>query len=166
MPKKCTGCKETKELDDFGVRTASKDGRNPRCRLCARRQNKEHTSKWLANNTEQRKATIAAYNQSVAKLGANRKWRFGLAPEDIEALIQAQGGVCGLCKQDFSKEETFVDHDHACCPGRTQKTCGKCVRTILCRRCNQGLGYFFDDPELLRAAADYIERHRRSRLVE
>ena len=43
-----------------------------------------------------------------------------------------------------------ADHDHA--TGRH--------RDLLCLSCNNGIGYFYDNPALLRAAADYIERHR------
>jgi hypothetical protein len=34
--KKCVTCHETKPLDDFNVRRASSDGRQPRCRQCWR----------------------------------------------------------------------------------------------------------------------------------
>ncbi len=44
-----------------------------------------------------------------------------------------------------------IDHDH--------KT-GQ-VRSLLCKKCNGVLGLVDDDPALLRAAADYIERHRK-----
>jgi hypothetical protein len=62
---------------------------------------------------------------------------------------------CGLCG---ATKRLDLDHDHACCPG--QRSCGKCVRGFLCRPHNVGLGMFNDDPAQLRAAADYIERHR------
>ena len=34
------------------------------------------------------------------------------------------------------------------------------IRGFLCRACNVGLGHFKDDPELMRRAAEYIERYR------
>jgi hypothetical protein len=34
------------------------------------------------------------------------------------------------------------------------------TRQLLCQRCNHGLGLLRDDPAVLRAAADYVERHR------
>lgn len=160
--KTCNDCGNEFPLEDFPFKNKAKGYRHAVCIGCKREREKTYRKTYVTNNPEKRKATEQAYNRSTAKLGSNRRWRFGLAPETIEAMIEAQGGVCGLCRRDFSNNQTFVDHDHACCPGRT-KTCGKCVRMILCRSCNQGLGFFLDSPELLREAADYIERHRRSR---
>lgn len=38
MPKKrCSACKELKSLDDFGQNRSTKDGKNHRCRPCARK---------------------------------------------------------------------------------------------------------------------------------
>jgi hypothetical protein len=47
-----------------------------------------------------------------------------------------------------------VDHDHACCPGA--KSCGKCVRSLLCASCNKGIAMFADEPQRLDAAAAYL----------
>jgi hypothetical protein len=47
-----------------------------------------------------------------------------------------------------------VDHDHNCCPSK--KTCGKCIRGLLCMDCNRGLGYFRDDTARLDRAISYL----------
>jgi hypothetical protein len=87
--------------------------------------------------------------------------KFGIEREDYERMLAEQDGGCAICGCGLEGERygTFpVDHDHACCPG--QKSCGRCVRGLPCDDCNVGLGRFKDDPNRLRAAADYIEVHR------
>lgn len=60
--------------------------------------------------------------------------------------------ACELCG---SNEDLRVDHDHSCCS--SARTCGKCFRGVLCDRCNRALGFFYDNPNLLREAAKYLE---------
>jgi hypothetical protein len=89
--------------------------------------------------------------------------KFNLTVEQYDQMLLVQGGVCAICKQPETHRHRgtgvvvslAVDHDHRCCPGR--RSCGNCVRGLLCDRCN--LGRWPDDPALLRAAADYFERH-------
>ena len=86
---------------------------------------------------------------------------FGITLTQFDAMVEAQGGGCAICGHPGSEENRLsVDHDHACCPGKKgKKTCGKCVRAILCARCNTGLGQFYDNPDTLMAAAFYLRRH-------
>lgn len=81
--------------------------------------------------------------------------KYGITIEEYEAKLAAQGGVCMLCGTPApggikAASRLHVDHDHV--TGLN--------RDLLCMNCNRGLGYFKDDPALMRAAAEYIERHR------
>jgi len=63
------------------------------------------------------------------------------------------------CEGCGAAENLTVDHDHQCCPPTKPATsCGKCVRGTLCRGCNLILGYAKDNPTLLRALADYLDK--------
>jgi len=62
---------------------------------------------------------------------------FGLTDQERLLLSEASDGMCAICAEPGAKH---VDHDHACCNKRT--SCGKCVRGLLCSRCNRGLGFF------------------------
>ena len=69
---------------------------------------------------------------------------YGITEEQYDALLEAQGGGCAICNR--TQEENFggrylsVDHDHACCPGK--RSCGQCIRGLLCHRCNNNMGWF------------------------
>jgi hypothetical protein len=63
-----------------------------------------------------------------------------------EILAEASGH-CQICKQEVP---LHLDHCH-----HTGK-----LRGLLCVRCNTALGNFLDDPQILRAAASYVERYR------
>jgi hypothetical protein len=56
--------------------------------------------------------------------------------DDYSRMLHGQDGVCGVCgTDDPSPWLNFdVDHDHGCCAG--SRSCGLCVRGLLCRRCN------------------------------
>ena len=77
-------------------------------------------------------------------------------------LLAEQGGQCALCGTTET-DSWHLDHDHRCCPTKG-RLCERCVRSVLCRRCNMGLGMFDDDPESLRRAAGYLESSSRMKL--
>lgn len=88
----------------------------------------------------------------------DRLSRYRMTRHDYYALLAAQGGGCAVCGSldPFGKGSFHVDHDHSCCPG--ERTCGECVRGLLCHFCNFMLGNAKDTPDVLRAGADYLEK--------
>ncbi len=60
---------------------------------------------------------------------------------------------CMICG---AEENPHWDHDHKCCPGK--RSCGKCIRGLLCANCNKGLGQFSDDAARLDKAGKYLSR--------
>ena len=87
------------------------------------------------------------------KMGGARTYhlrrRYGITAEEADVMFEAQGGLCAICR---TAPAVHVDHDHD-----TSE-----LRELLCFNCNGGLGQFKDDPEVLRAAAGYVQRHRAS----
>lgn len=75
-----------------------------------------------------------------------------------EGLLESQGGVCAICQGLPNKYFLSVDHDHSCCPGI--KTCGNCIRGLLCGSCNSFLGRVNDDPS---SAIRYLEKYPKKR---
>jgi hypothetical protein len=85
--------------------------------------------------------------------GFSRRMRYKLTHEQYEKMLEDQGGVCAICKKPPGKKALCVDHDHACCS--TERTCGKCVRGLLCNNCNHGVG-FLEKTEWLGKASRYL----------
>lgn len=86
------------------------------------------------------------------------KKTYGISFEEFDALLVKQGNGCAICQTSVpgGKGTWHIDHDHSCCSGR--KSCGKCIRGLLCQRCNAGLGHFGDNRESLRKAISYLEK--------
>ena len=84
------------------------------------------------------------------KVGGSRTYhltrRYGITAAEADHLLTAQGGLCAICK---TAPANHVDHDHAT----------GAVRALLCFNCNGGLGQFKDNPEVLHAAAYYVQFH-------
>lgn len=80
------------------------------------------------------------------------KKRYGITPEQYEALLAAQNGQCAICgskPKDGSNGKRLrlcLDHSHE----------NGMVRGLLCNACNAGLGHFADNPDNLAAAIRYL----------
>lgn len=94
--------------------------------------------------------------------GRNLRKRFRLSVEAYERLLKDQKYRCLGCDRHRDETGTLrVDHDHSCCPDRN-KTCGKCIRGLLCQQCNHALGLVRDNPSVLRKLAIYLEEYHGS----
>lgn len=67
---------------------------------------------------------------------------YGVSENSYEALMSLQGRKCGICGLPGSEapQRLSVDHDHSCC-NSPAKSCGSCVRGLLCGNCNLKSGY-------------------------
>jgi hypothetical protein len=116
------------------------------CRSCERMR----VNGWRLNNLT--KARLHAFQSKLRK--------YGITLEKFEELSREQGGVCAVCgTADAGENRMFdIDHDHLHCSGG--RSCGECVRGLVCRSCNMFMGIAKDNPTSLRKAADYIEKFR------
>ena len=81
------------------------------------------------------------------------EYMYRLSRENWEAMLISQNGACAICKEESDRWHT--DHDHSCCPPK-KRTCGKCVRGILCNRCNQAIGLLREKVEIFESAMEYL----------
>jgi len=139
--KTCSKCGQTKPLDSFYKAKGCRDGRRSTCKECHREYLR---NRYSANPGRQRAWNI--------------KHKYGITADEYAAKLREQGGGCAICGKtpEENGRDLAVDHDHSCCPGK--RSCGKCVRGLLCVTCNPGIGYFQDSPELLLAAVAYLRR--------
>ena len=137
----CATCSTDKPLKDYRLRTGVKSGKRYewRERTCAECRRAAHKV-WRDANPEK---SHAWHRRKVVA-------QYGLTPEQYDAMVEAQTGLCAVCGQGpgvgCTKTYLAVDHDH-----HTGK-----VRGLLCDPCNRAIGCMGNDPERLISAAAYL----------
>lgn len=157
-----------------GMRTCSRcgdsfrlaDGEHGR-RICQRCRTTQVTAASVvakARQPEKYRALRDARYQSrrIEIADAYRLRMFGISPEDMRRMFENQEGLCGICSvlmlyRGRALRSVTVDHDHRCCPGRG--SCGKCIRGLICRSCNVGVGHMRDSVVVLQNAIGYLCAH-------
>ncbi len=92
-----------------------------------------------------------------SRTALNRLKSFNISQPEYEAMLIKQNGLCDLCKE---KPAVVVDHKHhGCQKSGSKRTCGKCVRGLLCKMCNLFLAAWEAHPELIHKGQDYLKRH-------
>lgn len=128
----CNLCGKFKSWDNFAKRKNRQISYASYCKECM--QGKHQPVNWISQIKTTYKVTAQQY---------------------MEMLDQQNGG-CAICGKtpEKNKKRLGIDHDHMCCPG--YKSCGLCIRQLLCDSCNTGISRFRDNPLLLDKAASYI----------
>lgn len=111
---------------------------------------------WLDRNNEIKKKAFRENPELY-------RWRtifakYKMTKAMYEGLLESQDGVCAICKNPPNRNYLAVDHDHSCCPGT--KSCGECIRGLLCGSCNSFLGRVDDNPETL---IRYLKKYPKAR---
>ena len=90
--------------------------------------------------------------------GIKLTYRYGISMQDYNKLLKEQNEVCAICERSPHEVGVLaVDHDHSCC--KFEKTCGGCIRGLICTSCNVSLGRFNDDVARLERAAEYLRNY-------
>lgn len=161
----CTKCKKELSIDKFNerapgylyrqcqkCRTAAAKLRfkdHPESKLKAQKRSKEW---YLAN-----KDRIKEINSKNKKYRASRdRWyriknTYSISEETYSKILESQNNSCAICKSKNKK--FYIDHDHKCCP--TEISCGRCIRGIICQKCNMFMHYVDEYLEYLDIAVIY-----------
>jgi len=120
----------------------------------------------LLSNSLARQAGVGREEHKRSARKCHLKKTYHFTVDGFNALLASQGGGCAICGSTVPHGKGWhIDHNHACCPGR--KSCGKCIRGILCQKCNAALGMFKDKVDILKKAIEYLEINiLRRRLAE
>ncbi len=168
--KHCTICNEYKPISDF------KQKRSSWCNVCQKEYDRKRNEKALAKprkyldglihcrtcDTYLPESSFVKTFTDCAKCKNENQHKktvkkHGITYERYLEIYNLQDGKCKICnnEEDTLKTRLSIDHDHSCCPG--ENSCGKCVRGLLCHRCNTGLGNFRDDLDFLKNAIAYLQ---------
>jgi hypothetical protein len=153
--KLCTKCKQTKPVSDFypnSAKTYKKDNYDYYCKYCrkgthlssmrtqnkqcyiddcsgvhyARKMCRKHYARWQRNGHTD--ALIGTGKDNLREHMLRIKYVMTLKQFNERAANGCE--ICG----DKPERALQVDHDHNCCNKST--TCGKCVRGVICNKCN------------------------------
>lgn len=138
--KTCRKCGKEKPRTEFAIARQGKHGPILKriCKPCASAQQ----SAWAQQTAD------GVSNNRRLKI----KSAYGLTTKQYARLLESQGGLCAVCRQEETWESGGrlmtmpVDHCHS--TGR--------IRGVVCNRCNRSMGLLRDDPSCIRRAIDYL----------
>lgn len=144
--KTCKNCGIEKPLDEYYTHPRTKDGKGSWCKKCL-----------IEKTKEQRKDPEKRALWSEYRRRSTLKNRYGITADTYDKMYEEQGGVCAICKVNTmggrgKGSKLAVDHNHT-----TSQ-----VRGLLCGMCNQGIGMFKENTELMQKAIEYLKSYESS----
>lgn len=158
----CTSCQNVKAFEEFHRRPRNKSGWDSICKSCSntnqrawRTRNPDKVKIYTSRHLEKSRQDPIAHS---AKIREGHLKKYGLTIESYNKMLESQDGACFTCKKPEPADRALaVNHDHSCCPG--ESSCGKCVRALLCTKCNQGIGQADERIEILESWIAYLRLH-------
>lgn len=138
----CLQCEIVKPASDFHAKSLKSGTIQGSCKPCAL----QRVKKWQKDNPERYEENWKRSTHGRDRL-RRKAVEYNISVEDLQRLYDNADGKCEICGNG-PKRWLVIDH----CHNSTK------VRGIICEQCNQALGLFKDNPEVMRAAALYIER--------
>jgi len=149
--KKCSKCKEEKELSEFNK---SRKGITTSCKACIAIIDKEIYDRDKEKILKRKKSYYQRNKEKTWRNNAETKWRtYGIKDMTIErydVMMEKQNHCCDICgghKDSFTRR-LAVDHCH---------DTGE-ARGLLCSNCNAALGALGDNLEGVMKAVGYLKR--------
>lgn len=120
----------------------------------------ERTKLWRKNNPDKIKKYRESYSLKHPYKIEEKNFRtkiylrgIVLSMNEFNRLLEKQNRVCAICSKVESQQTKkgtiralSIDHCH-----KTKK-----VRGLLCKKCNSGIGFFQDNPILIKKAYKYL----------
>lgn len=162
----CTGCLEELPLNEFYSNKSRPDGKANECKSCAARrrtsrrelQRDYDTRRYDAYRPQilEERRVYHEENQYEIKMYWIQK-KYNITPKQYEDMLMRQNYKCAVtgCGTSAFTETLAVDHDHSCCP-ENGRSCGNCIRGLLCSRCNMTLGMVRDSQAILSGLVGYL----------
>ena len=147
LMKVCPKCNKPKNDDEFYKQNGKPHGY---CKIC----NSLKCKSYYKDHDEEIKEKVRSLEPDY-KRHCHLRTQYKLSVDSYYEQLAFQEHKCKICKKEFSKTiRPVVDHDHKCCPTKA-KSCGNCLRGIICHKCNSILGYSFESEDILLEAIKY-----------
>lgn len=154
--KQCSKCKATLPHSSFHKSSTSQSGLAGYCKACIALYGKSRYDRKIPERTDVGRTcrTCQVFQPLTSFANGQAKCRICITAARYSltrAQYEALGNACYVCS---SSQNLCVDHDHSCCAGA--KSCGKCIRGLLCRKCNTAIGLLDDDPNRVQSLLNYL----------